>query len=449
MEFDFELFVIGGGSGGVRAARLSAGFGARVAIAEQARFGGTCVNVGCIPKKLFVYASHFAGDFRDARRYGWDVPEPRFNWPALLENKDREIARLNGVYERLLREAGVRIMTGSARLRGPHTVEIGGNTVSAERILVATGGHSHLPEFPGSEHAQSSDDMFALRTFPRRVLVIGGGYIGTEFAGIFHGLGAETSIAFRGPHLLRGFDDEVREFLAVQMAQQGIRLHAGANAEKITASGTELTVKLSSGDSVTVDLVLAATGRKPNTSGIGLQDAGVRLTPDGAIEVNDAYQSSVPSIYAIGDVTDRLNLTPVATAEGTILARNLYGGRSDRLDYENIPTSVFSHPNLGTVGLTEEEARRKFPAIDVYKSSFTPLRHTLTGSGEKTFLKMIVDRATGRVVGIHMVGADAGEIIQGMAVAMKAGATKAQFDATIGIHPTVAEEFVTMRTPAS
>jgi glutathione reductase (NADPH) len=445
MSFDYDLFVIGAGSGGVRAARMSAGFGARVAIAEERHLGGTCVNVGCIPKKLLVYASHFSEDFHDAAGFGWNVGDPGFDWNRLIAAKNREITRLNGVYERLLTGAGVEIVNARAVLRDAHTVAAGSRTLTAERILVATGGWPSVPSFPGSELAITSNEAFFLEHLPERVLVVGGGYIAVEFAGIFNGLGAQTALVYRGPLFLRGFDREIREFLAVEMRRKGVELQFNTNIEHIDRNGADLDAHLSAGGTRQAGLILYATGRRPNTSGLGLETAGVELDDGGAIVVNDAWQSSVPGIFAIGDVTDRVNLTPVATAEGTALAKSLFGGQPSRVDYENIPTCIFSQPNLGTVGLTEDQAREKYGDIAVFRSEFTPLRHTLTGSGERTLMKMIVSRATDRVIGVHMVGADAGEIIQGIAVAMKAGATKAQFDATIGIHPTAAEEFVTMR----
>lgn len=448
MPRDFDLFVIGAGSGGVRAARMSAGFGARVAVAEDRQLGGTCVNVGCIPKKLLVYASHFSGDFHDAAGYGWTIGEGAFDWSALIANKNREIARLNGVYEKLLRGAGVEIMHGRARLRGRNEVEVGGRTVTADRILIATGGWPHIPDFPGREHVISSNEAFFLERLPRRALVVGGGYIAVEFAGIFSGLGVETALAYRGPLFLRGFDREVRELLAAEMKRRGVELLFNRNVGSIERAAGGLRVRFESGAEQEFDLVLYATGRRPNTADLGLDSIGVSTNAVGAILVDADLQTSVPGIYAIGDVTDRINLTPVATAEGTALARSLFGGMPTRVDYSNIPTCVFSQPQLGNVGLTEEQAREQYPELDVYRSAFTPLKHTLTGSGARTLMKLLVNRIDDRVVGIHMVGDDAGEIIQGLAVALKAGATKAQFDATIGIHPTAAEEFVTMRTPS-
>ena len=447
-EYDYDLFVIGAGSGGVRAARMAGGFGARVAIAEDRYLGGTCVNVGCIPKKLFVYASHFAEDFHDAAGYGWHVPEPVFNWDELLSNKNKEISRLNGIYKNLLERNGVRLYNGRAVLGGPNTVLINGESISAQRILVATGGWPHIPDIPGKQYIISSNEAFFLESLPASVVIVGGGYIAVEFAGIFHGLGVDTTLVYRGDLFLRGFDQELREFLAGQMRQKGIKLLFNTRINGIDRQGNRYRVNSPDTGDLTTDLIMYATGRRPNTNGLGLVKAGVKLNDKGAIVVDDEYCSSTPSIYAIGDVTDRLNLTPVATAEGTALANNLYNNQSRRVDYRDIPTCIFSQPNLGTVGLTEEQARQEYTNVDIYKSRFTNLKHTLTGNSEKTLMKIIVDKDTDRVLGVHMVGADAGEIIQGIGIALKAGATKAVFDTTIGIHPTAAEEFVTMREPA-
>ncbi|MBI1732681.1 MAG: glutathione-disulfide reductase [Gammaproteobacteria bacterium] len=447
MKFDFDLFVIGAGSGGVRAARLSARFGARVAIAEERYLGGTCVNVGCIPKKLFVYASHFGEDFADARGFGWEAATAEFHWPRLLTNKNREIGRLHGVYARLLRDSGAQLIDGRAQLVDPHTVVVGEKRRTAERILVATGGWPRVPEFPGHEHAITSNEVFQLPDLPRRAVVVGGGYIAVEFAGILHGLGVHTTQLYRGDLFLRGFDHECRTFLAAEVRKRGVDLRFNSEVVSISKTGAYLRMLLADGTALETDLVLYATGRGPNTSALGLEAAGVRTRPGGAIEVNESLQTSVPHIYAIGDVTDRIKLTPVATAEGTVLARSLFGGQPSGVDYRGIPSCIFSQPNFAMVGLTEEAARKNGNGISVFRSSFTPLKQTLGGRSEKTLMKLIVDKATDRVLGAHMVGPDAGEIIQGIAVAMKAGATKAMFDATIGIHPTAAEEFVTMRMP--
>ena len=448
-EYDYDLFVIGAGSGGVRAARMSGGFGAKVAIAEDRYLGGTCVNVGCIPKKLFVYAAHYAEDFHDAAGYGWQVSEPVFDWNILLNNKNNEINRLNGIYANLLKRNNVVLYNGRAVIEGPNTVRVNGESVSAERILVATGGWPHIPDTPGRQHVISSNEAFFIETLPERAVIVGGGYIAVEFAGIFHGLGVDTTLVYRRDLFLRGFDGEMREFLAEQMRAKGINLLFNTRIGGIERRDGRYLVSSPDAETMTADLVLYATGRRPNTAGLGLETAGVELNDKGGIVVDDEYRSSAPSIYAIGDVTDRMNLTPVATAEGTALANNLFNNQSRRVDYRDIPTCVFSQPNLGTVGLTEEQARQEYENVDIYKSRFTSLKHTLTGNSEKTLMKMIVDRDTDRVLGVHMVGADAGEIIQGIGIALKAGATKATFDATIGIHPTAAEEFVTMREPAA
>ena len=445
--FDFDLFVLGGGSAGVRAARIAAGHGARVAIAEDRYLGGTCVNVGCIPKKLLVYASHFSEDFEDAAGFGWTVDKGSFSWPRLIANKDQEIERLNGVYRRLLEGAGARILWGRAELADAHTVRVDGAAYSAERIIVATGGWPSVPDFPGREHVVTSNEAFYLDDLPRRVIVAGGGYIAVEFAGIFHGLGAEVSQIYRGPLFLRGFDDDVRGCLAEEMTRKGVDLRFNTTIEAVTRDGDSgpLAVDFGDGTSVRADLVMCALGRHPNTANLGLEAAGIALDEAGAVIVDEAWQTSVPHIYAIGDVTDRLRLTPVAVAEGHALADALFKPSGRGVSYRDVPTAVFSAPAIGTVGLTEAEARTKFASVDVYKSSFRALKHTLSGRDESTMMKLVVDPASDRVVGIHMVGPEAGEIIQGFAVAITAGATKAVFDATIGIHPTAAEEFVTMR----
>jgi len=446
-SYDYDLFVIGAGSGGVRAARMAAGFGARVAIAEELHLGGTCVNVGCIPKKLLVYASHCGAEIADARAYGWRTAEPRFDWPVLIRNKDAEIARLNGVYERLLREAGVRIIPARAVLAGPQAVRVGGATISAERILVATGGRPSVPNFPGREHVITSNEAFHLERLPQRVTIVGGGYIAVEFAGIFHGLGVDTTLVYRGELFLRGFDRDLREQLARQMAHDGVALRFATNVNRVKRAGDILQVHLDDGARIDADTVMYATGRVPNVDGLGLQEAGVALAWNGAVVVDAQYRSSVPSIHAIGDVTHRLNLTPVALAEAMAFARRTYGGVEAPVDYAFIPTAVFSRPSIGTVGHTEQSAREHFGPIRVFRSLFTPLRHTLTGREEKTLMKLVVARDTDRVVGVHMLGPEAGEIVQGLAVAIRAGVTKTVLDSTIGIHPTAAEEFVSMRDP--
>jgi glutathione reductase (NADPH) len=445
-HWDYDLFVIGAGSGGVRASRMAARYGARVAIAESRYLGGTCVNVGCVPKKLFVYGSHFSEDFEDAAAYGWRAAKPEFDWPTLRDNKTREIQRLNAVYQGLLDGASVVTLKGEAHLKDRHTVVIDGTTVTAEHILIATGGRPYVPEFPGREHVITSDEVFYLPQFPRRIVVVGGGYIAVEFAGIFHGLGADTTLVYRGPLFLRGFDDGVRNFIADQLRGKNIDLRFDSAVERVdlNADGTRRII-LANGREVDADLVLYATGRRPNVTGLGLERLGVRLDDRGAIVVDDRYRTAVPNILAIGDVIDRVQLTPVAIAEGMVVAGNLFNGTDRSLDYADIPTAVFCQPNIGTVGLTETAARQRHRAVKVFESSFRPMKHTVSGRNEKSFMKLLVDADSDRVVGAHMVGADAGEIIQGLAVALKAGATKAQFDATIGIHPTAAEEFVTMR----
>jgi len=421
-----------------------------VAIAEADRFGGTCVNVGCIPKKLFSYAAHFREDFEIAKAYGWAVGEPRFDWPTLLANKDREIARLNGVYENVLVKAGVEILRGRATVSGPHEVEFGGKKITAKHSLVATGSWPVVPDIPGRELAITSNEAFHLERLPRRALVVGGGYIALEFASIFNGLGVKTTLSYRGQRLLRGFDAELGTRIAEEMKAKGLGLHFGGEPVAIAKQANgELEVAYSDGPHQKTDLVLFATGRKPNSARLGLEAAGVRLAADGAVVVDKYSTTSVASIHAIGDVTNRVNLTPVATAEAMWLARTLFASQTTAVDHENIPTAVFANPNLATVGLSEEKARERYGAIDLYKASFRALKLTLTDKHERTFMKLVVDRASQRVVGAHMIGPDAGEVIQGVAIAVKVGATKAQFDATIGIHPTVAEEFVTLREKAS
>lgn len=448
-DYQYDLFVIGAGSGGVRAARVAADLGARVAIAEERELGGTCVNAGCVPKKLFVYAARCAEDFRIAAGYGWRPGRPGFAWPTLLANKNREIGRLNEVYRKLLEQAGVAILSGRAGLIDAHTVSVNAEPVTAERILIATGGRPHLPDIPGRRHIISSDEAFFLNELPKTIIIVGGGYIAVEFAGIFNGLGVATTLMYRGPLFLRGFDHELREQLAAEMRRKGITLRFETLVRQIDRDGDRLTATLADGQRQGAGRIMYATGRKPNTAGLGLDKAGVRLDADNAIIVNERYQTSIPSIYALGDVTNRVNLTPVALAEGMALARHLYAGAPLTLGYDNIPTCVFSQPPLAAVGLTEAEARREYAAIAVYKSCFKPMRLALSDSPEKTLLKLIVDRASDRVIGAHMLGPEAGEIIQGIAIAIKAGATKQDFDATIGIHPTTAEEFVTLREPSA
>lgn len=449
MDFDYDLFVLGAGSGGVRASRMSASYGASVAVAESMFLGGTCVNVGCVPKKLFVYGSHFHEDFQDAKNYGWDVPPSTFDWPTLRDNKTKEINRLNGIYNNLLDDAGVTLYNHHARLLDPHTVQVGDETVTARYILVATGGWPVMPDIPGIEHAISSNEAFYLPEFPQTVTVVGGGYIAVEFAGIFAGLGAKTTLVYRGEMFLRGFDDSIRRFVKDEIEKKGVELLFETEVTAINkqADGS-LMLDLTSGATMHTDTLLCATGRSPKTQGIGLEEAGVALGDNGQILINDDYQTNVENIYAIGDVTDRIQLTPVAIEEAMCLSSNLFtDAPKRRMDYQNIATAVFCQPNIGTVGLTEAEAVADYAGdLDIYESQFKPMKHTISGRDERTLLKMIVRRSTDQVLGIHMVGPDSGEIVQGLAVAMVAGATKAQFDATVGIHPTAAEEFVTLRS---
>jgi glutathione reductase (NADPH) len=447
-RYDFDLFTIGAGSGGVRASRVAAALGARVAVAEERYLGGTCVNVGCIPKKLLVYASEFADDFEDARGFGWTVGERRIDWRELIARKDREIERLNGVYRRLLEGAGARLIEGHALVVDPHTVAIEGRRHTAQTILIATGGWPWKPAIPGVERAITSNEAFHLERLPRRVLIVGGGYIAVEFAGIFKGLGAEVVLAYRGPLFLRGFDDDLRTALATAMRERGIDLRFDTRIEAIERRDRGLRARLSDGRVEDAEQVMFATGRTPNTRGIGLEEAGVELDGIGAIRVDPLSRSSVPSIYAIGDCTNRMNLTPVAIAEARAFIETVFRQNPTPMDYRDVPTAVFSQPSLGTVGLTEAEARARFAAIDVYRSAFPPLKNALSERDERTSMKLVVDPATDRVLGCHMIGPDAGEIIQGFAVALRCNATKAQFDATVGIHPTAAEEFVTMREKA-
>jgi glutathione reductase (NADPH) len=445
-RYDFDLFVIGAGSGGVRASRMSAGYGARVAIAEHAALGGTCVNVGCIPKKLMVYASMFREEWEDAAGFGWSAPPPSHSFAQLIANKDKEIARLNGIYARLLDQAGVTRIDGRARVVDPHRVAVGDESWSAEHILVATGGWPWMPAIPGIEHAITSNEAFYLPALPERVLIVGGGYIAVEFAGIFHGLGAQVRQLYRGDLFLRGFDDDVRSSLAEAMSKGGIDLRFNANPTRLEkASDGSLRATLADGTQLEADAVLYATGRAPRTKDLGLEQAKVELGSNGEIAVDEYSRSSVPSIHAIGDVTDRVNLTPVAIHEGMCLAATLFGGKPTKVDHTQVPHAVFSQPPVAAVGLNEAGARATHGEIDIYRSRFRELKHTLSGRDQQAMMKLVVDRKTDRVIGAHMVGSYAGEIIQGVAIAIRCGATKAQFDATLGIHPTSAEEFVTMR----
>lgn len=451
MAYDFDLFVIGAGSGGVRAARFAAGFGAKVAVAESRYLGGTCVNVGCVPKKLLVYGAHYAEDIGQAQGYGWTIDGATFDWKTLIANKDREIQRLNGIYRSILVDSGVTLLQAHAQLVDAHTVEVEGKHYSAEHILIATGGWPHVPKIPGREHAITSNEAFYLDALPRRVLVVGGGYIAVEFASIFHGCGADTKLLYRGELFLRGFDGSLRDHLKDEMIKKGVDLQFNADIVHIDklADGS-LLATLEDGRTLEADCIFYATGRRPMIDGLGLEAAGVALDARGFIAVDDEYRTSVPSILAIGDVIGRVQLTPVALAEGMAVARRLFKPEQYRkVDYSTIPTAVFSLPNMATVGLTEEQAREQGYKVTLFESRFRPMKLTMTDSLERSLMKLVVDAHTDRVLGCHMAGPDAGEIMQGLAVALKAGATKQVFDETLGIHPTAAEEFVTMRTPAA
>ncbi|RYX96422.1 MAG: glutathione-disulfide reductase [Comamonadaceae bacterium] len=454
-DFDFDLFVIGAGSGGVRAARMAAQRGARVAVAEAAALGGTCVNVGCIPKKLYSYAAHYGEAFEEAEGFGWHATRPHFDWSVLKANRAREITRLNGVYQQLLTGAGVTVITGWAQLCDAHTVQVqeasGPRKYRARHLLVATGGTPLVPAVTGREHVLTSDHMFDLEPFPKRLVVVGGGYIASEFASIFNGLGTEVTQVHRGPVILNGFDADLSRFVTLEMARAGVAQRFNSTVAAIDKTHGGLQVTLEGGSQLLADAVLYATGRAPNIEGLGLEALGVRQAANGAIVVDANYRTSVPSIFALGDVSSKKQLTPVALGEAMVLVDHLFGpaaGKARRsMSYDYIPTAVFTHPNIGTVGFTEAEARKEFGKVTIFRAEFKALKHTLSGSAERTLMKLVVDTASDRVVGLHMVGPDAGEVVQGFAVAMKAGATKAIFDSTIGIHPTVAEEFVTMREP--
>lgn len=446
-DFDFDLFVIGAGSGGVRAARMAAAKGVKVAITEDLYLGGTCVNVGCVPKKLFVYSSHYSEDFKEAAGFGWNVSASTFDWPTLRDNKNKEIERLNAIYQNMLVNAGCTLLQGRGVMIDKHTVEVAGVRYSAQRIIVATGGWPFVPDFPGNEHVISSNEVFYLDKFPKRAVVVGGGYIAVEFAGIFAGLGAKTDLIYRGDLFLRGFDQEVREFVATEVSKKHVKLNFNCDIATIEKQPDDsLLITTKEGKTIVADCVMYATGRVPKVIDIGLEKLGIKQAKNGSIIVNENFQTSVPSVYALGDVIDRVQLTPVALAEGMALVNHLYSEGSASVDYDLIATAVFCQPNIGTVGLSEEQAREQYSDIDVYVSDFRAMKHTMSGSDERTLMKLIVDRATDKVIGVHMVGPDSGEIIQGIAIALKAGATKAVFDSTIGIHPTAAEEFVTMRT---
>jgi glutathione reductase (NADPH) len=449
MAFDYDLFIIGAGSAGVRAARIAAGHGAKVAIAEESRVGGTCVIRGCVPKKLLVYASHFAEDFEDAEGYGWSGPRPRFDWARLIANKDKEIDRLNAAYKSTLAKAGAELIETRAELVDRHTIALGGKQVAAEIILIATGSWPEMPKLPGIEHAITSNECFHLERLPERVVVVGGGYIALEFAGIFNGLGSKTTVLYRGEQVLRGFDHDVRSFLADELAKKGIDVRCRTQVARIDQVAGALAVTLDDGSTIDCDQVLYATGRRPLTRNMGLEKVGVALDDAGAIKVDGWSKSSVPNIYAVGDCTNRVNLTPVAIREGHAFADSVFGKRPWMVDHADFPSAVFTQPPVGTVGLTEELARDKYGAVDIYRETFRPMKHTMTGRSERTLMKLVVDRKTQAVVGAHMVGLDAPEIIQTLAIAVKMKATKQQIDQTIAIHPTAAEEFVTMRTPVA
>jgi len=449
---EVDLFVIGAGSGGVRAARIAAGYGAKVAVAEEYRVGGTCVIRGCVPKKLLVYASRFSHEFEDAHGYGWSFGEPRFDWPTLIANKDREIARLETIYVANLQNSDVAIEKSRAVIEDAQTVRLTatGETVRAKTILVATGGWPYMGDpIPGIEHAVTSNEALDFETLPRRILVQGGGYIAVEFACIFAGLGAEVTLIYRGGNILRGFDDDVRTHVRDEMVARGIDVRCGHTVTGISPRDGAYSVALSDGESVAVDKVMFAIGRHPNVRGLGLERAGVKVNAKGAIEVDAFSQTSVPSIYAVGDVTDRVALTPVAIREGHAFADNVFGGKSITVDHADVPTAVFSEPEIGVIGLTETQARERFDRVVIYRSAFRPMKVTLTGRQTRALFKLVVDGATDRVLGCHIVGPDAGELIQLVGIAFKMGATKADFDATMAVHPTAAEELVTMRTPTA
>lgn len=449
-SFDVDLFVIGGGSGGVRAARIAAGYGARVMLAEEYRVGGTCVIRGCVPKKLMVYASRFSHDFEDAAGFGWDVGEPRFDWATLIRNKDREIDRLESVYRANVERAGVGIVDSRAVIEDAHTIHIlkSGERVRARYILVAVGAHPTFdPPIPGGELAISSNDVFHLSEQPRRILVVGGGYIAVEFAGVFAGLGSEVTLLHRGDKLLRGFDEDVRDALGQAYEKRGIRLALGSLIARLDRAADGIQVTLSDGSTIAADQVLVATGRRPNTANLGLETAGVAVDRVGAIPVDAYSQSVIPSLYAVGDVTNRANLTPIAIREGHAFADTVFGGRPTMVDHSLIPTAVFSTPEIGVIGCSEAVARDLYGDVEVYKTAFRPMRATLSGRDERVLIKLLVDKASDKVVGVHVVGHDAGEIIQMAGVAVTMGATKADFDRTVAVHPTASEELVTMRTP--
>ena len=443
-RFDFDLITIGAGSGGVRASRLAGNFGAKVAVIEESRPGGTCVMRGCVPKKLLVMGAHFAQAFEDALGFGWSVAGAAHDWGAMIAAKDKELARLEGVYRKLLGDAGVTLVEGRGILADPHTVEVNGRRMTAEKILIAVGGWPVMPKFPGREHIITSNEALDLKERPRRVVIVGGGYIAVEFAGIFRALGSDVTLVIRSGQILRGFDQDVRPTLAEELEKSGIKIRRECLIRSVSKSTDGYGVAFDKGEGLTADCVMAATGRAPNTGGMGLMESGVKLNATNAMIVDEWNRSSIENIFAVGDVTDRVNLTPVAINEGRVFAETFFNKNPMTLDYANIASAVFSQPPVAAVGLTEAEAR-KTHAVRLFISRFRPMKHTLSGRNERTMMKLVVDKASDRVLGCHMVGEDAPEIIQGLAVALKCGATKAQFDATVGIHPTAAEEFVTMR----
>lgn len=447
-EYQYDLFVIGAGSGGVRACRIAASLGAKVAVAEERYFGGTCVNVGCVPKKLYSYAAHYRDELEDSKGFGWNIAteaaEKQFNWKILKKNKDNEINRLKGIYKSILDNNRVTVFEDRARLVDAHTVAVGGSTYTARYILLAVGGWPWIPDYPGNELAMDSNDVFEMEELPESIVVVGGGYIAVEFASIFARLGTETTLVYRGEQLLRGFDSDVRQFIGAEMARH-MRLVLNDDVVRIDNNNKELKVTLKSGNEIECAKLLSATGRRPLTADLGLENVNIELASNGAIVVDDEFQTTVPSIYAVGDVIDRVALTPVALAEAQIVARKLFDNSSKAMNYKNIPTAVFCHPNIATCGISEDIALAEGLDVDIYSARVKQLKHTLSGRDEFSFIKLIVDKASDRVIGAHLVAPDAGELMQGIAVAMNAGATKADFDATIGIHPTLAEEIVTMR----
>jgi glutathione reductase (NADPH) len=444
-NYDYDLITIGAGSGGVRASRMAGFYGAKVATIEEVREGGTCVLRGCVPKKLLVYGSHVPEEVEDAAGYGWTIKGLSHNWAALIDAKDRELDRLHGIYVKLLENAGVDRYHGRGTVVDAHTVAVGEKRLTAERILIAVGGWPTMPDVPGIEHAISSNEALDLRKHPKRIVVVGSGYIAVEFAGVYNGYGSKVDLVFRADKVLRGFDEDVRDTLTEEMIKKGINIVAKTLPERIEKIASGVLVHLNNGEVIEADQIMYATGRAPNTKGLGLEEVGVELTRNGAVKVDEWSQSSVPSVYAVGDVTDRINLTPVAIAEGRCFAETLYNNNPMSADHDDVPSAVFSQPPIGSVGLPEHEALEKYGEIDVYVAGFRPMKYTLTNNTERGMQKLIVDRASQRVVGAHMVGVDAAEIIQGIGIAVKMKATKADFDATVGIHPTAAEEFVTMR----